>query len=329
MADQSLLLVSDSALTPLPASPDQHPAVVYLAGLTSAASRRTMTQALNTLADLLHPGPYEVLAQEAYDRRFLVIHWEALRYAHTQAIRAQLVERFAPATTNKILAALRGVLEAAFTLDQMGAQDYQRARQVKNVKNEALPAGRDLKIGELKALVDACKADLSPAGARDAALLGVLYTCGIRRAELVSLTLADFDETSGQLDVRQGKGHKDRRVYVTGGALAALALWLAGRGRTPGALFTPVQKGGTILLQPMTAQAVYKLLKKRAFQAGVRDFSPHDLRRTFVSDLLDHGADIATVSKLAGHADVKTTARYDRRPEESKRKASELLHYPF
>jgi site-specific recombinase XerD len=71
------------------------------------------------------------------------------------------------------------------------------------------------------------------------------------------------------------------------------------------------------------------MLQKRAHEARVKSFSPHDLRRTFVSDLLDAGADIATVAKMAGHASVNTTARYDRRPEDAKRKASGLLHVPY
>jgi integrase len=79
----------------------------------------------------------------------------------------------------------------------------------------------------------------------------------------------------------------------------------------------------------MTTQAIYNLLAKRAVRARVKDFSPHDLRRTFVSDLLDAGADIATVAKMAGHANIQTTARYDRRPEEAKQKAAELLRVPY
>jgi len=97
----------------------------------------------------------------------------------------------------------------------------------------------------------------------------------------------------------------------------------------PGPLLLPIAKGGKIAIRRMTDQAVYLALRKRARQAKVKVFSPHDLRRTFASEMLDAGADIATVQKMMGHADPATTARYDRRGEEAKRKAASLLHFPY
>jgi len=97
----------------------------------------------------------------------------------------------------------------------------------------------------------------------------------------------------------------DAKFGKDGGLNASLQDWLQLRGEQAGVLFCPINKAGKIELRQMSDQAVFKMLKKRAAQAGVAAFSPHDLRRTFISDLLDAGADIATVQKLAGHASVR------------------------
>jgi len=297
----------------------QSAALIYLAGL-SASGRYTMRHALDFVAGLVSKGQDDA---ESYA-------WHGLRFQHVTAIRTRLEDAgYKPATVNKILSALRGTLRAAWLSGQMSADDYHKAVSVKSVKNETLPAGRELQGGELAALMDACEADLSPAGARDAAIIGMMYSAGLRRAEVVTLSLADYDPETGKAII-QGKGRKERTAWITGGAALALADWLTVRGDHAGALFVPVNKGGKITgYESMDSKSVYSMLKKRAGEAGVKPFSPHDLRRTFVSDLLDAGADVVTVSKMAGHAKVTTTARYDRRPEDAKRKAAGLLHVPY
>jgi len=118
-------------------------------------------------------------------------------------------------------------------------------------------------------------------------------------------------------------------VYLTNGAADALAEWIAIRGPERGAVFVPIDKAGHLTVRRMSAQAVYDALAKRGAEAGVASFSPHDLRRSFVSELLDAGADIATVQRMAGHASVTTTQRYDRRGDAVMAKAAQLLHVPY
>ena len=222
-----------------------------------------------------------------------------------------------------MLSALRGVLKAAWKLGLMSAEDYQKAASVESVRGETVPAGRALSGGELAGLLDTCEQE--PLGIRDAAILSLLYGCGLRRAELVDLQLGDYIKEENELIVR-GKGNKQRAVPV-GNAAPALADWLAIRGEEAGPLFWGL--GNRNRRGRLTDQAVYNMLRKRARLAGVSRLSPHDFRRTFVGDLLDAGADIVTVQKMAGHADPATTSRYDRRGKRAQHKAASLLHVPY
>jgi len=306
----ALAVVAEPAL-PL----DRHPVAVYLAGL-APGSRRTQTAALRIIAMLVSPEANE-----------MTLPWWALDFAHTSAIRSKLSERFAPATANRMLAALRGVLKSAFKLGLIDSHRMTRACSLDPVRGVRVPKGRALSKGELSALFEACDPN-TPGGARNAALMGLLYGGGLRRAEVVALDIEDFDPESGKLIVR-GKGNKERAAWVTNGSKDALDAWLAVRGDEPGPLFFPVNKGGTILRHRMTDGAVAELVRRLARKSRIASFSPHDMRRTFIGDLLDAGSDIATVQALAGHASPVTTSRYDRRGDRTKKKAAELLHVPF
>ena len=300
-----------------PIRADHHPAAVYLASL-SEGSRRAMGGALDTIAGLL--------TNYSCDRRSL--DWGALRYQHTAAVRALLADLYAPATANKMLAALRGVLREAWRLGLMSAEEHARAADIPSVRGETAPRGRALGREELGRLFAACARDSTLAGLRDAALIAVLYGCGLRRSEAVALLLRDWNREEGGLRVHTAKGGKSRLVYASEGVGKALDVWLGGRGPKPGPLFCPINKAGVITLRAMSDGALRKILNKRAVEAGVSPFSPHDLRRTMIGDLLDAGADISTVQRLAGHATVTTTARYDRRGEVAKRRAAALLRLP-
>ncbi len=300
---------------------DQRPATVYLARLAVGA-RRSQLGALRTMAQFLAGA----------DADPFTLPWQQLGYQHTQALRTQLAARYAPATANRMLAALRGVLTECWRLGLMDAEARARASDVAAVRGTTIPRGRALKGGELRALFAVCS-DGSASGARDAALLATLYAGGLRRSEAVALDLADYDPTysadASALTIRHGKGHKERVVYVQNGARTAMGDWLAIRGDAPGPLFQRLRKGGVLVHTRLTDQAVLDILQRRCTQAGVKACSPHDLRRTMISDLLDAGADISTVQKLAGHSNVTTTQRYDRRGEAVKAKAAGLLHVPY
>jgi integrase len=291
---------------------DRNPAAVYLASLSPGSSRRTSEYSLKVIGNILAPGS---------DWR--AVPWHKLRYEHTAAIRAELLGRYTShVTINTHLARLRGVLRAAWRLGWMTADEYARAADLPAVAGEAIPIGRHVSAAELVAMLGTC--DGSYHGRKDAAILCVLYGCGLRRAELVGLDLADVDMAGGLIRVRHGKGHKQREIPIDGGTVAALVDWIALRGNDPGPLFLSRMTGGRI-----GADAIYLLIRRHAAAAGVRQLMPHDMRRSLASDLFDQGIDVATVQKILGHADPKDTVKYDRRGIEARRAAVRLRHVPY
>jgi integrase/recombinase XerD len=147
---------------------------------------------------------------------------------------------------------------------------------------------------------------------RDRAVLELLYATGMRVSELAELPLAMLDLDEGFLTVF-GKGSKERLVPVGGPALRALGRYLrdvrpildGGKGRAKGRVFLNARGG------PLSRVAVWGLVKEAARRAGIRKkVSPHTLRHTFATHLLEGGADLAAVQELLGHTDISTTQIY-------------------
>jgi integrase/recombinase XerD len=289
---------------------DRHPVWVYISRLPSPNSQRVMRTALETIAQI-----FGVSAEE--------FNWHHLAYQHVQAIRAKLIQVYAPATVNRHLSALRGVLKETWRLGYIDAETYRRLVDFRNIKHQQELTGRMLSDEEVIAILQTCIGN-GPRGVRDRAIIGLLWGAGLRRSEIVALDLSDFTSDSGRLHVRKGKGRKDRVLFVANRMLQYLQRWIELRGQFKGALFTSVNSE----MRRLTDGAIYYMLTKRAKIAAITAISPHDLRRTFISKQLSAGTDLVTVADIVGHADTNTTRRYDRRGEERKAEAAARLDLP-
>ena len=187
----------------------------------------------------------------------------------------------------------------------------------------ALP--RVLSLDEVEALLRA--PDIAtPRGLRDAAMIELLYATGLRVSELVGLTLHQVSLQAGFLRCT-GKGGKERVVPMGEEAGERLGAYLAGArpallgGRRSDVLF--VGRGG----RPLTRQAFWKNLGRHARAAGIRTrLSPHTVRHSFATHLLENGADLRSIQILLGHADVSTTQIYTHVNRERLRRIYQSSH---
>jgi integrase/recombinase XerD len=159
---------------------------------------------------------------------------------------------------------------------------------------------------------------------RDRAIVEVLYATGLRVSELISLTSASVDVDSGVLFCT-GKGSKQRRVPVGRSALTWRQRYESARrsllaGRESERLFVGYMG------RALTRQGVWALLKRHAAKAGIRGVTPHVLRHSFATHLLEHGADTRSVQAMLGHSDLSTTQIYTHVTGERLRSVYEKHH---
>lgn len=297
---------------------ERNPVLVYLAHFPSLNSQRAMTRAITIVAQIISDGR----------AGFSHIAWWLLRAQHTAAVKAKLIERSqSRGTANLALCALRGVLRECSDLDLMSFEDSAKAiRKLKTIKGEDILSGRALTPEEVAKLYAVCDEDSSPRGLRNSALVAIFESGGLRRFEVAGLNIEDYRHGYGLL-VHVAKGQNQREVPLASDARKRVEKWLAASreaGTDPERpLLCAVLAGKKLRAQRLSKDYVAVILAGIRDKAGLEHFSPHDLRRTYTTDLFDTGSDLFTVQALLGHKRSDTTRRYDRRGEKAKIEAVE------
>lgn len=216
---------------------------------------------------------------------------------------------YRPNSVARLLVSVRGLYRWLAAEERIGSDPTEAVGSPQRLRSlpQAIP------VWEVESLLAAPRRDLL--GRRDRALLETLYGAGLRISELVGLDVDDVDLDDGSVLVRAGKGGKERRVPLGGAARAAIGDYstitrpeLARRARGPrstGGLFLNARGGR------LSRQACWKLLKDAARTAGLSErISPHTLRHSCATHMLEGGADIRVVQELLGHVSLATTQVY-------------------
>lgn len=211
---------------------------------------------------------------------------------------------------------------------------FLRKRDIESLNPErielAKTSGRDLDLitaDELNRIMRAPQGD-ELAALRDRAVLELLFSTGLRVSELTGLN-QDLDLTRDEFSVR-GKGEKVRVVFLSESAKKAVAAYIKKRGDMSEALFVSYGKGGSGKgkdLPRITPRSIERMVKQYAVKAGItRKVTPHVIRHSFATDLLENGADLRSVQALLGHANIATTQVYTHVTDKHLREVHQAFH---
>lgn len=254
------------------------------------------------------------------------VPWHLLQPGHITALVAALREDgYAPNTSSLYVNALRGVMNEAWRLSLIDQDQLLKIRSVKPSSGTRIIQGRNLKRSLIREIMDVCTADPRPQGQRDAAIIAILYGSGMRKSESVNLDLNQIDFAERSLRVL-GKGNKELVKYAPSWAFDKLNAWLAlRRSQLPVGqdddtfLFNRIRRGSHITRERISKHAIYYIAQQRGLQVGVK-IMPHDFRRSFITRVIEEH-DLSLAQKLAHHTNIQTTANYDVRDENERRRA--------
>ena len=265
----------------------------------SRASRHTVS---NYRRDLLGLRAFLLERSDIVDSRGEV---DAARISadHIRGYMAELMKTAARATVQRRLSAIK----AFFRYREAALGTLSPARTLRSPKSERrLPAV--LQEEEVERLIEEEPEVKTPASARARAILETLYSSGLRVSELVGLNWRDIDDEIGMLTVRAGKGSKDRVVPLGEPAIDALKAWrrvMPVAWEPDGPVITNLRG------KRLTTRSVEKIVARRINDAGLDPaITPHGLRHSFATHLLNAGADLRSIQEMLGHASLATTQRY-------------------
>ena len=291
----------------------------YLDKQRTNSTMRTMRAALNNFAVAMAKGNKDATAD--------LVPWRHLRALDFELTRAELSKRYAVPTVNKSLIAARGVMRLVWLRGVISHDEYERILEAsKTFSHDATPAGRALNDREYERLASVTKSDATPAGVRDYAIITLLRAGGFRRHEVAKMRIEDYDSDAASITI-VGKRDKRRTVYIHA-AIPALTAWLAIRGNGSGHLFRRISKFNNILQDGISDRAIYDIIERRRDASGVAGFTPHDLRRTYITDAIRRGQPLHLIQKQAGHATLAQTARYDRSEDDERAAMAAKLILP-
>ena len=237
-------------------------------------------------------------------------------------------ERLNLRTARLIQNGIRGVVQEAYNLELISAETLMRIKSIKHISGDLEETGRALSFAELQALIDTCRDENSIRGVRDKAIIAICYGCGLRREELASLPYKSYKKGIRKIQVT-GKGRKQRSIRIPPNTCAHLEEWLDLRGRDDGPMWHSITKDNRIQRKEgISTQSIYDLLGKRAQQAAIASCTPHDLRRTFVTVVLEM-TDLSTAQHMARHANPATTVIYDKSKDKKADNTADALPVPL
>lgn len=213
---------------------------------------------------------------------------------------------------------------------------YLAKRGIRAVSAEKIELGKQeqrdvtfLELDEVSKLVAAPEGEALDA-LRDKAMLGVLFSAGLRVSELCNLNRDKVDLNRGEFAVR-GKGGKIRLVFLSDEARESVKKYLKSRTDVDESLFIRIPKGGKFNKDDdlrLTPRSIQRIVKKYAIKAGImgKEITPHTLRHSYATDLLRNGADIRSVQSMLGHASVTTTQIYTHVTDKQLREVHKKFH---